>query len=99
DTVCFHAQQAVEKSLKALLAMHDVDYPLTHNVQWLLRLVGEFHPHLNEFTEPLEAFELYAVPVRYDEMLTPGLAEARELLAIAHEVYSAAKREIDIAGG
>ncbi len=27
DTVCFHAQQAVEKSLKAILALHDVEYP------------------------------------------------------------------------
>nr|HID13701.1 HEPN domain-containing protein [Anaerolineae bacterium] len=27
DMVCFHAQQAAEKSLKALLALHDVEYP------------------------------------------------------------------------
>lgn len=27
DAVCFHAQQAVEKSLKAILALHDVEYP------------------------------------------------------------------------
>lgn len=27
DTVCFHAQQAVEKDLKALLALKDVEYP------------------------------------------------------------------------
>ena len=27
DTVCFHAQQCVEKYLKALLAMEGVDFP------------------------------------------------------------------------
>jgi HEPN domain-containing protein len=27
DTVCFHAQQAAERSLKALLALRDVAYP------------------------------------------------------------------------
>lgn len=27
DTICFHAQQAVEKSLKAILALYDVEYP------------------------------------------------------------------------
>lgn len=27
DTVCFHSQQAVEKSLKAALALHDINYP------------------------------------------------------------------------
>jgi len=32
----FHAQQAVEKSLKAVLAAHGVEYPLTHNLSLLL---------------------------------------------------------------
>ena len=38
DTVCFHAQQAVEKSLKAALALHDIEYPWTHNLGELLKL-------------------------------------------------------------
>ena len=33
DTVCFHAQQAVEKSLKAILAFHDVSYPWRHDLE------------------------------------------------------------------
>ena len=27
STACFHAQQAAEKSIKAVLAMRDVEYP------------------------------------------------------------------------
>ena len=38
DMVCFHAQQAAEKSLKALLALHDVVYPWTHDLGELLAL-------------------------------------------------------------
>ena len=30
DTVCFHAQQAAEKSLKSLLALKDIVYPWRH---------------------------------------------------------------------
>ncbi|OGW54437.1 MAG: hypothetical protein A2Z46_07000 [Nitrospirae bacterium RBG_19FT_COMBO_55_12] len=30
--VCYHAQQSVEKVLKALLVEHDVDIPRTHNI-------------------------------------------------------------------
>ena len=36
STVCFHAQQAVEKYLKALLAWKRVDFPRTQDVDFLL---------------------------------------------------------------
>lgn len=36
----FHAQQAVEKSLKAVLAFHDIEYPPTHNLAALLVLLS-----------------------------------------------------------
>lgn len=39
DTVCFHAQQAVEKSLKAVLALHDTSYPRRHDLAELMELV------------------------------------------------------------
>lgn len=35
----FHAQQAAEKSLKAVLALHRIEYPRTHNLAMLLELV------------------------------------------------------------
>ena len=33
DTVCFHAQQAAEKSIKAYLTAHDIDFPFIHNLE------------------------------------------------------------------
>jgi HEPN domain-containing protein len=36
NTICFHAQQAVEKYLKAFLAFNDVDFPRTHDLDYLL---------------------------------------------------------------
>ncbi|MFH0981292.1 MAG: HEPN domain-containing protein, partial [Planctomycetota bacterium] len=35
----FHAQQAVEKHLKAVLTSQSVDYPRTHNLALLLDLI------------------------------------------------------------
>lgn len=35
----FHAQQAVEKALKAVLSLHRVEYPRTHNLVMLLELL------------------------------------------------------------
>jgi len=37
-TIGFHAQQAVEKSLKAVLMWHAVRYPFTHDIAALLKL-------------------------------------------------------------
>ncbi len=36
SSICFHAQQASEKFLKAFLAYHDVDFPRTHDLDFLL---------------------------------------------------------------
>jgi len=37
----FHAQQAVEKALKAVLAAHGLEYPLTHNLALLLAKLAQ----------------------------------------------------------
>lgn len=36
STICFHAQQAVEKFLKAFLIFHNIDFPRTHDLEFLL---------------------------------------------------------------
>jgi len=35
EQVCFHAQQAVEKALKAVLLARQVDFPLVHDLEAL----------------------------------------------------------------
>ncbi|MBI4430288.1 MAG: HEPN domain-containing protein [Candidatus Omnitrophica bacterium] len=39
NTVCFHAQQCVEKYLKALLVSKGIDFPKTHNIAELVALL------------------------------------------------------------
>ena len=39
DLVAFHAQQAVEKYLKALLVRHQIEFSKTHDIENLLRLL------------------------------------------------------------
>jgi HEPN domain-containing protein len=36
SSICFHVQQASEKFLRAFLAYHDVDFPRTHDLDFLL---------------------------------------------------------------
>jgi HEPN domain-containing protein len=36
SSICFHAQQASEKFLKVFLVYHNVDFPRTHDLDYLL---------------------------------------------------------------
>jgi HEPN domain-containing protein len=86
DTVCFHAQQAVEKSLKAILALHDIEYPWWHDLSELFELVRPLASELILFEEQMFRMTPYAVEVRYDEEFEPSLDEASEALEVAKEV-------------
>ena len=62
---CFHAQQAAEKSIKAVLISQGIDFPYTHDIAHLGTLVDQSNV---EFTKVLEdAVELnqHAVLARY----------------------------------
>jgi HEPN domain-containing protein len=65
---CFHAQQAVEKSLKAALFSHEIEFGRTHDLiqlTYLLRGKGISVPFSDDDLRRLNPF---AVTFRYDEM-------------------------------
>ena len=69
----FHAQQAVEKTLKAWLALHGVEYPRTHDISLLLSVLHVQGQDVSDCYDLLE-FNPYAVQFRYaafDEIGTP----------------------------
>lgn len=94
DTVCFHAQQAAEKSLKAVLSIEDIVYPWTHDLGELVHLARPFlalPPPLEEIVIPLTRF---AVDARYDEAIDPTPEQAQQALQIAKDVYTLAEKII-----
>ena len=82
DSICFHAQQAVEKLLKAYLTYLDIKAPKTHDIATPLKLclsVDEKFKELDQ--EKLEELTFYAVEIRYpDAFYQPSIEEAREAL-------------------
>lgn len=86
DTVCFHAQQAAEKSLKALLVSRDIEYPLTHDIELLLQLCGSIFPQVKSFLDDAYLFSLYGVAVRCDEEADPELNDAEAVLTRARAI-------------
>ena len=67
----FHAQQAAEKAIKAILSKHSIEYPRTHNLALLLDLLRG-----NGLTLPPDADQLprltpFGAPLRYDDESAP----------------------------
>jgi HEPN domain-containing protein len=95
ENLCFHAQQTVEKSIKAVLVMHGIDFPKTHNIEWLLDLL----PSDVERTEALlesRALSGYATVMRYPGAAeTPSEDEYRNAVDLASAVFEWAKQIVD----
>jgi len=82
DSICFHAQQAVEKLLKAYLTYLDIKAPKTHDIATLLEFCLSADEEFKELDrEKLEELTFYAVEIRYpDAFYQPSIEEAREAL-------------------
>jgi len=65
DAVCFHAQQCVEKYLKARLADGGVAFPKMHDLGALLNFVLPLEPSWEHLREDLDSLSSRAVEVRY----------------------------------
>lgn len=64
EQLCFHAQQAAEKSIKALLLHLGIDFPFTHNIQLLVSLLPLDIQSQPDFREAV-ILTSYAVLTRY----------------------------------
>ena len=65
DTVCFHCQQFVEKLLKALLTLHDIEAPKTHDLRRLIQLALPFAPELSLLADLSDELTIHGVETRY----------------------------------
>ena len=94
DTVCFHAQQCVEKYLKATLVWKRIDFPKTHNISELMALIpaGVCLPIENKEQDRLTE---YATVTRYPGAYEPiSLDEACKAVALARRVRKAARQSL-----
>ena len=63
----FHAQQAVEKSLKAVLSAAGKEYPRTHNLVMLAQMLSEARIPLPPGAEELGTLTPFGVVLRYED--------------------------------
>lgn len=85
ETRCFHAQQAAEKAIKAVLTVRGVEFPRSHNIGELLDLIPVNLPRPADLEQAVILTD-YAVAARYpgesEPLTADDVAAAAELAAL-----------------
>jgi HEPN domain-containing protein len=85
--VCFLAQQAAEKALKAALVLLEIEFPFTHDLDRLRDLIPPGWPVKTEHPD-LAGLTIWAVEARYPSDMPDVIEDdAHEALQIAEAVY------------
>ena len=90
--VCFHAQQAAEKSIKAALLFGGIEFPLIHDIEELLKLAEDQGIIIPEEVQETDQLTPYAVETRYPGYLQEITGDdVSNALRIAEQTVSWAK--------
>ena len=90
----FHAQQAVEKLLKARLASLGVDYPKVHNLLTMVELLAVAGDALPEDLANLFRLTPFATVFRYEDVEEVALPDRLELRGRISELRDLMQRRI-----
>jgi HEPN domain-containing protein len=96
EDLCFDAQQAAEKALKALFVVEGWQVPRSHDIARLLRKLGERYV-IPEDVQKAAALSVYAVTTRYPGNWEPVTMEDWErAVAAAEATVNWAEQELKI---
>ncbi len=100
NELCFHAQQAVEKCIKAVLVHYGIEFRKVHNIDYLMTLLP------SEVSLPAKAEQVvdltsYAVTLRYpgdyedvtEETYREAIEAARVVFAWAEQIVGGSSSE------
>ena len=87
EDLCFNAQQAVEKAIKALLIQRHVQFPYVHDIAELLTVLEAADQEIPPAIKQAERLTRFAVFTRYPGVAPPiRQEEYTEAVRIAGEV-------------
>ena len=93
DAICFHAQQCIEKYLKAWLQEADIPFPRTHDLQALLNLIVPVLPVWDAWREDFSKLSEHAVDPRYPGKFATA-EETAHAMRICNEVRQAVRERL-----
>jgi HEPN domain-containing protein len=93
QAIGFHSQQSAEKSLKAVLSLHEVEFRKTHDLVELVDLLRDANKPIPQRIDSLADLNPFAVTMRYDlfEIESP---DRQQMIATAEAVYIWAEQEL-----
>lgn len=90
----FHAQQAIEKWLKAVMARRDIPQARIHDIGRLLQLLRDDGASLPDDADRLDELTIYAVPLRYDDLLDAEPLDREDTVRLVEEIEAWARPEL-----
>ena len=95
EDLCFDAQQAAEKAIKAVMIRRDMEFPYVHDLDRLLSLLEEDGEIVPVAIRQSDELTRYAVVTRYPTVVRPvSEPEYRQAVAIAQAVVTWAEQRV-----
>jgi HEPN domain-containing protein len=95
NAVCFHAQQCVEKYLKARLQESGIAFPKTHHLPSLLQQVLPLEPLWAALDAAMQVLDRYSVNFRYPGS-SADKAAARDAFKLCRVCRAEARRSLGL---
>lgn len=86
DIVGFHAQQAIEKWMKSVIAGRGEGFEYTHDLHRLIMLATGGSGELPVDVDAVITLTQYAVPLRYEDLLDAEPLDREATVALVEEV-------------
>jgi HEPN domain-containing protein len=95
DTIAFHCQQAIEKSLKAYLVYLDIEFKPVHDLGYLLNLVGTKDESFDNYYDHVVRISRFAVQIRYPvQVIRLTKEQINEAVELAHYIFNLVQSKI-----
>ena len=95
DAICFHAQQCIEKYLKAWLQEANIPFPRTHDLKELLNLIVPTLPAWDSWREDFSKLSEHAVDQRYPGKFATS-DETAHAMRICDEVRQSIREQLKL---
>lgn len=94
---CFHAQQAAEKALKAVLLGEGIHFSKHHDLERLVDLIRQNDATFPPFTKECAILNEYGVDARYDPRMRDEVDrdEAQEAITLAQSIVAQCRHMLE----
>lgn len=96
EIICYHTEQAAEKSLKAILVANNKEVPRTHDLSFLLGKCSQNVKIEERYIDMCDFLAPFGVIIRYPHELPVDLTVAEKASFYANEIYKWSLKIIQI---